>query len=112
MAKTLAQRRIPMILSVWVPPDWAVDHSRKIPKGVKLDEQKLQKIADSVADYLVFLKKNYGVEIALFLHRAVEISAFTLQGQPAGIGSGHVRQQAAHAAPPCVQRGEKGRATL
>ena len=66
MAKTLAQRRIPMILSVWVPPDWAVDHSRKIPKGVKLDEQKLQKIADSVADYLVFLKKNYGVEIALF----------------------------------------------
>ncbi len=66
MARNLAQRRIPMILSTWVPPDWAVDHAQKIPKGVKLDPQKLQKSADSIANYLVFLKKNYGVEVALF----------------------------------------------
>ncbi len=66
MAKTLARRRIPIILSVWVPPDWAVDHARKIPKGLKLDPQKLQKSADSIANYLVFLKSNYGVEVALF----------------------------------------------
>ena len=66
MAKTLAKRRIPMILSVWVPPEWAVDRSRKIPKGVKLNDQKLQKIADSIANYLVFIKKNYGIEVALF----------------------------------------------
>ena len=66
MARTLARRRIPIILSVWVPPEWAVDRSIKIPKGVKLDARKLGKIADSIAGYVAFLKRTYGVEPALF----------------------------------------------
>ena len=66
IAKTLTQRRIPLIASVWVPPDWAVDHSRKLAKGVKLDPNKLDSIAESIANWLVFLKQNYGIEIALF----------------------------------------------
>lgn len=66
IARTLAKRKTPTILSIWQPPSWAVDHSRTIPKGVKLDPRKLQKIADSIANYLAFLKRNYGIEIALF----------------------------------------------
>jgi hypothetical protein len=66
MARELAQRRIPIILSIWKPPSWAVDHTRPIPKGVKLDDRKLQQSADSIANYLVFLKQHYGIEVALF----------------------------------------------
>lgn len=66
MARTLAARRIPIIVSVWSPPKWAVDASVKLPKGVKLDPRKLEKSAQSVANWLTFLKKNYGVEVALF----------------------------------------------
>ena len=66
IAKVLTQRRIPLIMSVWAPPEWAVDHSRPPSKGVKLDEDKLQRCADSIANYLVFLKRHYGVEVALF----------------------------------------------
>lgn len=66
MARELAQRHIPIILSVWVPPDWAVDHARKLPKGVKLDDRKLPQIASSIANYITFLKQQYGIEVALF----------------------------------------------
>ncbi len=66
IARELARRRIPIIASVWVPPDWAVDRSAKLPKGVRLDPAKLQRSADSIADWLVFLKNHYGVEVALF----------------------------------------------
>ncbi len=66
MARTLASRHIPIILSVWVPPEWAVDRSIRIPKGVKLDSRKLGEIADSIANYVSFLKRTYGVEPALF----------------------------------------------
>lgn len=66
IARKLAARHIPLIASVWVPPDWAVDHSRRLEKGVALDDAKLGKIADSIADFLVFLKDHYGIEVRLF----------------------------------------------
>lgn len=66
MARELSRRKIPIILSVWVPPEWAVDRSIKIPKGVKLDARKLGEIAESIAAYVSFLKRTYGIEPALF----------------------------------------------
>ena len=91
MARKLAERRIPMILSIWVPPQWAVDSSRKIPKGVKLDSHKLQKIADSIADYIVFLKANYGAEPVLFSFNETDYGVEVHQdsGGTCGGQSGH-----------------------
>jgi len=66
MARTLAQRRIPIIASVWLPPAWAVDKSASLPKGLKLDSAKLQRSAESIAAGLSFMKRHYGVEVALF----------------------------------------------
>jgi len=66
MARDLARRRIPIIASVWMPPAWAVDKTARLPKGVKLDPAKLQQAADSVASWLVFLKQQHGIEVALF----------------------------------------------
>jgi hypothetical protein len=66
MARTLARRHIPIIASVWVPPEWAVDKSLRILKGVKLDRAKLQRSADSIAAGLLFMKRHYGVEVELF----------------------------------------------
>lgn len=78
MAKVLAKRRIPLILSVWEPPVWAIDttkHNRTLlehdPKLSLLD-QKIDKISKSFADYIGFLKADYGIEIQLFSFNEVD----------------------------------------
>jgi hypothetical protein len=54
------------MVGIWNPPSWAVDHQRPLPKGQKLHNGKMQAIADSIADWLEFLKSQYGVEVELF----------------------------------------------
>lgn len=72
MAKRLKETGMPVILSGWFPPFWAIDgkpEDYKQGSGVvayRLNPQKKEKIYKSIADYLVYLKKNYGVEIAMF----------------------------------------------
>lgn len=74
MAQKLAQRGIPIIISDWSAPAWAIigdpeDAYRYRSKGIygyRLNAEKMQKIYKSIADYLVFLKEYYGVEPALF----------------------------------------------
>ncbi len=74
MAQELAKRGIPMIISDWGAPDWAIvgeqrDAYRFRNKGIygyPLKAEKLTEIYRSIGDYLVYLKQNYGVEPALF----------------------------------------------
>jgi hypothetical protein len=66
MSKRLAREGIPVIIAIWNPPSWAVDQARKLPKGVKLRADKMQEIADSIANWIEFIKKYHGVEVALF----------------------------------------------
>lgn len=66
MARQLAARGIPVMVGVWNPPPWAIDASVKLPKGVKLDPRKYDRMAESIADYLEFLKAHLGVEVLLF----------------------------------------------
>ena len=93
MARRLAQRRIPVIASVWFPPQWAVlgpvqrpgaisyeqvrQHQQQAPamasvprsdepRGNPLNPAKMDRICESLAGYLVFLKEKYGVEAAMF----------------------------------------------
>lgn len=91
MARRLAQRKIPVIVSVWFPPQWAVlgelqrrnppiytQVSQKQqpaiaalerphePRGNPLNPAKMDRICESLADYLLFLKEEYGAEAAMF----------------------------------------------
>jgi len=74
MAQKLAKRGIPIIISVWSAPGWAIigeerDAYRFRHQGIygyPLNPQKLDEIYRSIGDYLVYLKQNYGVEPALF----------------------------------------------
>ncbi len=74
MAQRLAQRGMPVIVSAWFPPAWAVrgDPRNARPAqpgglwGNPLEVQKMEKIYASLASYLLFLKQQYGVEAFAF----------------------------------------------
>ncbi len=72
MAQRLAARGIPVIVSAWFPPLWAIDGDPKsyVRKGgvqaFRLDPAKQEKIYKSLTDYLEALKQNYGVEAFAF----------------------------------------------
>lgn len=66
LAQKLQKRNIPIIVSVWAAPDWAVDKNNKAKKGVHLDQAKMNQICESIAQYLLYLKQEYGVEANLF----------------------------------------------
>ncbi len=72
MAQRLYKMGIPVILSAWSPPAWAVVGKPKYGPdsngvwGNPLDSTKTNVIDKSIADYIVYLKEKYGVEISLF----------------------------------------------
>lgn len=72
LAQRLARLKIPIILSVWAPPTWAVDASKQNRKGlehdpkISLNPKHIDNISKSFADYLWYLKVDYGVEVKLF----------------------------------------------
>ena len=72
MAQRLYKMGIPVILTAWFPPKWAVVgplHFRPGPDhvwGNPLDHSKDNEIYKSIADYIRYLKDVYGVEIADF----------------------------------------------
>jgi hypothetical protein len=72
MAQTLNKKGIPLIISAWSAPAWAVEGTPKFrpsPDGVwgnPLNKDHMNEIYKSITDYLLYLKKAYGVEINLF----------------------------------------------
>ncbi len=74
MAGRLDSIGIPIIVSAWSAPNWAIlgdprDAYRYRSKGIygyQLNPAKMDKIYQSIGDYLVFLKQYYGVEVAAF----------------------------------------------
>ena len=72
MAQRLTALGMPVIVSVWFPPDWALSPDQKRPArsggvaALRLDKSKTERIYKSMADYLVFLKEEYGVETHSF----------------------------------------------
>lgn len=71
MAARLSKMKIPLILSAWFPPDWAVIGKVNFRPvhgvwGNPLDSSKTNEIYKSIADYIIYLKENYGVEVKLF----------------------------------------------
>ncbi len=78
MARRLTKIGMPVIVSAWYPPAWAVvgaGNSTAGPagrgggggaRGSFLNPAKMDKIKESLASYLVFLKENYGVEAVAY----------------------------------------------
>ncbi|MGA3096248.1 MAG: hypothetical protein ABSF25_07330 [Bryobacteraceae bacterium] len=68
MAHRLALKGMPVIVSDWSPPAWAIVGASEGPMrgGGFLDPAKMDHIKESLASYLVFLKEKYGVEAAAY----------------------------------------------
>lgn len=72
MAQKLHRRGMPVILSAWFPPQWAIVGKKVFGRGPDgrfgnpLDTAKTQEIYASITDYILYLKETYGVEIDMF----------------------------------------------
>ena len=71
MAQKLARRHIPLIISAWYPPTWAILGEPNFRNeggiyGNPLNPKKMRSIIKSVGDYFAYLKEAYGVEPQLF----------------------------------------------
>lgn len=74
MAQKLAARGMPVIVSAWQAPAWAIigepaDAYRYRDQGIfgyPLNINKIDAIYESIADYLLYLKKHFGVEAIMF----------------------------------------------
>jgi hypothetical protein len=72
MAQRLGQMHMPVVLTAWAPPAWAVIgplHNRPTPAGVwgnPLNNDNTQQIYKSITDYIIYLKNHYGVEADYF----------------------------------------------
>jgi hypothetical protein len=72
MAHTLNSKGIPLILSAWSAPNWAIQGRPKFRPGADgvwgnpLEPVNTSEIYKSIGDYISYLKKSYGVDISLF----------------------------------------------
>jgi mannose/cellobiose epimerase-like protein (N-acyl-D-glucosamine 2-epimerase family) len=72
MAKRLRAMGMPVILSCWFPPAWAIDGGPEsyVRQGgimaYRLDPKKKQQIFKSLSDYMIYAKRHYGVEFSMF----------------------------------------------
>jgi len=81
MARTLSRRNIPMIISDWQAPDWALlDRSGgRAFGGRKINPKKWDEVCKSIGSYLEYLKGHYGAEPKLFSFNESNIGIQVLQ---------------------------------
>jgi hypothetical protein len=81
MAQKLSKKGMPVIVSDWTAPEWAVIPRTigRNQRGVILNPAKIEKIYKSIGDYIVYLKKNYGVESVAFSFNESDIGINVLQ---------------------------------
>lgn len=70
MACRLQRMGMPVIVSCWFPPQWALEKGSSRRRGgvaaLRLDASKEKQVLSSLTDYLCYLKSHYGVEAAMF----------------------------------------------
>lgn len=72
MAQKLSKKGMPVIVSAWFAPDWAIIGPRARGRGPDgqfgnpLDPSRMDKIYASITDYILYLKEAYGVETIMF----------------------------------------------
>ncbi len=72
MARRLSQKGMPVIVSSWSAPNWAIlgdprnANAQEDPRGNPLNPEKMDRILTSLTGYMLFMKEKYGVETAMF----------------------------------------------
>ena len=73
MAQRLSKQNIPVIVSAWRAPGWAILGETGFrrrqpgdPRGNPLNPAKMKSILKSITSYILYLKEAYGVEAVLF----------------------------------------------
>jgi O-glycosyl hydrolase len=79
MARNLAQRKIPMIISCWSAPAWALQPAVPGQRGRRLNPEKWDSICKSIGSYLLYLRDNYGAEPEFFSFNESNIGIDILQ---------------------------------
>lgn len=85
MAQKLYQMGIPVILSDWSAPDWAIQGILSYgpqPGGLRgnpLDPEKIEKIYESITGYIICLKENFGVEVEMFSFNESDLGIYVRQ---------------------------------
>ena len=85
MAQRLSRNGINIIVSDWWPPKWAVvgkpvSHPRLNGIwGNPLNPQKMKEIYRSITDYLLYLKKHYGVTVKMFSFNESDLGIYVRQ---------------------------------
>lgn len=74
MTQKMDSLGIPTMQAVWWAPDWAYEETR-----TPLYEDKMQEVYESIGDYLVYLKEEYGVETKYFSFNEPDIGIYVLQ---------------------------------
>ncbi len=66
-ARKMAERGIPFIISCWQVPDWMRVPESEKPTGRRpVARSQWPEVVESISAYLIYLKKNYGAEPAMF----------------------------------------------
>ncbi|TDW96406.1 glycoside hydrolase [Dinghuibacter silviterrae] len=65
MAARLSKMGIPIVLSAWSAPDWAVQGTYQ-PTNNHLDPTRIPDVCKSIADYIACLHDHYGTEVRYF----------------------------------------------
>jgi hypothetical protein len=85
MAQKLQQKGIPIILTAWAPPAWAIigkphfSHSATEPWGNPLNPDSLEAIYKSIADYLQYLQMQFSVSIQFFSFNESDLGIYVRQ---------------------------------
>ncbi len=86
IAGKLAKQNIPMIISCWFPPSWAVQGNGAGggrggggARGQRLDPAKWDAICKSIGSYLLYLRSHYGAEPQYFSFNESNIGINVLQ---------------------------------
>jgi O-glycosyl hydrolase len=81
MAQTLARKNIPMVISLWFAPGWAVEGNEGgfAARSVPINPAQWDNVCKSIGSYLEYLKQNYGAEPALFSFNESDMGINVLQ---------------------------------
>jgi hypothetical protein len=85
MAKKLQQKGIPVILTDWSAPDWAVigkpkfTHLKGEPWGNPLNPDSLQYIYKSISTYIQYLQEHYAVQVRFFSFNESDLGIYVRQ---------------------------------
>lgn len=79
MAQRLARRKIPIMISVWSAPSWALGREDGQGGEKRIAPEKREALFESIASYVAYLKEHYGAEPALFSFNESDIGIDVLQ---------------------------------